>query len=416
MGHNMGKENKMEKKILARIQDTLDHYVETKQVAGVNVLVYKDNKEIGYWQAGFADVGAKKAYTRDTICRMYSMSKTVTAVAAFKLIEEGKLDLAGQLKDILPEFAQVTVSNDTGPKGTSHPATRPILIQDLLNMTSGYGYGAYWEGSTYGEHQTSILIDELNSDAEGPCKITTQDFAKKIANIPLNFEPGTDYQYGFSADILGAVIEKVSGQKFSDFLKENIFNPLGMDDTAFYVPAPKQPRLSKVYRTVPDSSKDGKLSLESFEGCNLGIQYKMDHAPSFESGGAGLCSTIDDYMKFGLMLVNHGKINGRQLLQGATVDFMSGAELRDDIQQKFNQKMEHLSGYTYCNLLRIAKEPGKCKALTTKGEYGWDGWLGPYLGIDPANNLVLVMTMQKVDSGTWELTRCVKNIIYSILT
>ena len=143
----------------------------------------------------------------------------------------------------------------------------------------------------------------------------------------------------------------------------------------------------------------------------------MENPPAFESGGAGLCSTVDDYMKFGLMLLNKGKQNSTQILQPATVDFMSNATLRDDIQQKFNQKMEHLSGYTYCNLLRIATEPGKCKALTTKDEYGWDGWLGPYLGIDPANRLVVVMTMQKVDAGTWDLTRKIKNIIYSsILT
>ena len=274
-------------------------------------------------------------------------------------------------------------------------------------MTSGYGYGAYWEGSTYGEHETSKLIDELNADVAGPNKITTREFASRIAKIPLNFEPGTDYQYGYSADILGAVIEKVSGQKFSDFLKQNIFDPVGMQDTAFYVPQPKQSRLSKIYRT----------GHEEFIGCNLGVGYKMENPPAFESGGAGLCSTVDDYMKFGLMLLNKGNLDGANILHPATVDFMTNATLRDDIQQKFNQKMEHLSGYTYCNLLRIAKEPEKSKALTTKGEYGWDGWLGPYLGIDPANRLVVVMTMQKVDAGTWDLTRKIKNIIYSsILT
>ena len=400
---------------LNNIQTVIDDFTSKNHVAGVNILLYKDNKELGYWQSGFADIFSKKKYERDTICRMYSMSKTVTAVAAYKLIEQGKLDLAMQLKAIIPEFWDVTVCTDSGRQGNPHPAARPILIQDLLNMTSGYGYGAYWEGSTYGEHLTSDLIEELNDDAAGPCKITTQDFAKKIAHIPLNFEPGTDYQYGFSADILGAVIEKISGQKFSEFLKENIFDPLGMEDTAFYVPESKQARLSKIYKSVLDPRANGKLGLLPFEGCNLGIQYTMDHAPSFESGGAGLCSTIDDFMKFGLMLVNRGQYNGNQLLQGATVDFMSGAELRDEVQQKFNQRMEHLSGYTYCNLLRIATEPGKCKSLTTKGEYGWDGWLGPYLGVDPTNNLVLVMTMQKVDAGTWELTRCVKNIIYSAL-
>ena len=390
---------------LQNIQPLLDEYTQKKYVAGVNVLLYKDNKELGYWQSGYADIAAGKKYSRDTICRMYSMSKTVTAVAAYKLIEQGKLDLGQQLKDILPEFAEVTVCTDTGRTGTPHPATRPILIQDLLNMTSGYGYGAYWEGSTYGEQQTSKLIDELNADVAGPNKITTREFASRIAKIPLNFEPGTDYQYGYSADILGAVIEKISGQKFSDFLKQNIFDPVGMQDTAFYVPQPKQSRLSKIYRT----------GLEEFKGCNLGVGYKMENPPAFESGGAGLCSTVDDYMKFGLMLLNKGNLDGANILHPATVDFMTNATLRDDIQQKFNQKMEHLSGYTYCNLLRIAKEPEKCKSLTTKGEYGWDGWLGPYLGIDPANNLVVVMTMQKVDAGTWDLTRKVKNIIYSAL-
>ena len=390
---------------LQNIQSLLDEYTQKKYVAGVNVLLYKDNKELGYWQSGYADIENGKKYQRDTICRMYSMSKTVTAAAAFKLIEQGKLELGQQLKDILPEFAEVTVCTDTGRKGNPHPATRPILIQDLLNMTSGYGYGAYWEGSTYGEHETSKLIEELNNDVAGPNKITTQEFAKRIAKIPLNFEPGTDYQYGYSADILGAVIEKVSGKKFSDYLKENIFTPVGMNDTAFYVPQQKQSRLSKIYRT----------GLEEFTGCNLGVGYKMENHPSFESGGAGLCSTVDDYMKFGLMLLNKGKLDNTQVLQPFTIDFMTTATLRDDIQQKFNIKMEHLSGYTYCNLLRIANEPGKCKALTSKGEYGWDGWLGPYLGIDPANNLVLVMTMQKVDAGTWELTRKVKNVVYSSL-
>ena len=384
---------------LQNIQSVLDEYTQKKYVAGVNVLLYKDNKELGYWQSGYANLAAEKKYSRDTICRMYSMSKTVTAAAAFKLIEEGKLELGQQLKDILPEFAEVTVCTDTGRKGNPHPATRPILIQDLLNMTSGYGYGAYWEGSTYGEHETSKLIEELNNDVAGPNKITTQEFAKRIAKIPLNFEPGTDYQYGYSADILGAVIEKVRGKKFSDYLKENIFEPLGMNDTAFYVPQQKQSRLSKIYRT----------GLEEFTGCNLGVGYKMENPPSFESGGAGLCSTVDDYMKFGLMLLNKGKLDNTQVLQAFTVDFMTNATLRDDIQQKFNIKMEHLSGYTYCNLLRIATEPGKCKALTSKGEYGWDGWLGPYLGIDPANKLVLVLTMQKVDAGTWDLTRKIKS-------
>ena len=205
---------------------------------------------------------------------------------------------------------------------------------------------------------------------------------------------------------------------FGDFLKQNIFDPLGMKDTDFYVPAQKQSRLSNVYRcnmNYTDEKNAPTASLEPFTSCNLGISHKMDRMPAFQSGGAGLCSTLDDYARFGLMLVNGGQLDGAHVLNLGTVSFMSNAQLSEPLQQKFDQKMPHLSGYTYCNLLRIAKNPGECKSITTKGEYGWDGWLGPYIGIDPANNLVFVMTMQRCDTGTSDLTRCIKNIIYSSL-
>ena len=163
---------------LSCIQNVLDEYTSKKAVAGANVLIFKDNKEIGYWQSGYADIAAQKKYSRDTICRMYSMSKTITSAAAYKLIEQGKLDLAQPVKDILPQFANVQVAYETGKVGNPVPAQKPILIQDLLNMTSGYGYGAWWEGSTYGEHKTSELIDELNADVSGKNEIKNEKEGK----------------------------------------------------------------------------------------------------------------------------------------------------------------------------------------------------------------------------------------------
>lgn len=397
---------------LKLIQNVLDAAVQNKELAGVNLLVYKDGNEIGYWQSGLADINANKLYSRDTICRMYSMSKTVTCVAAMILVEEGKLDLADELSKYLPSFANMEVCYDKGRNGKTVKANRPILIQDLMNMTAGFSYGAYSEEAPRGQHLTSDLISDLNNDVITNNKITTQDFAERLSKIPLDFEPGTDYSYSLCADVIGAVIEKISGMKFSDFLKQRIFNPLGMKDTDFYVPAEKQSRLSKVYRSVNDGENN---HLELFTNCNLGIQDKMDHAPAFESGGAGLCSTVDDYMKFANMLVNNGELNGIRILQKKTVDYIRSARLRENLQEKFNQKMEHLSGYTYCNFMRIAYEPGRCKALTDYEEFGWDGWLGPYLSVDIKNNLTIVMTMQRCDSGTTSTTRRVKNIIYSSL-
>ena len=402
---------------LKNIQAVLDNFTNEKNAAGLNLLVYKDEKELGYWQSGFADIESGKSYSRDTILRLYSMSKPVTSVAAMILMEEGKLDFADELFRYLPEFANNKVCYEKGRGGKPHPANRPILIQDLLNMTSGYTYGAWSEDCPLGEHLTSDLIAELNKDQaeNGANQISTRQLARRLSEIPLSFEPGTDYNYGLSADILGAVIEVVSGMKLSDFMKERIFNPLGMNDTAFYVPDEKQPRLAKVYRSVEDWSKGGERHLELFTNCNLGIQDKMNHQPAFESGGAGLCSTIDDYMKFALMLTNGGQLNGLRILGEKTVNYLSQARLTPQLQQRFDMRMPHLAGYTYCNLLRVAAEPGSCNVITQKGEFGWDGWLGPYVSIDLANKVTIVMTMQRCDSGTTPAARKARNIIYSAL-
>ena len=390
-----------------KIQSVLDDFVAKKEAAGLNLLLCKNGTELGYWEAGYADVAAGRTYSRDTIVRLYSMSKPVTAAAAMVLIEEGRLDFAEEVYRYLPEFKNLKVCTEKGRSGTPHPATRPILISDLLNMTSGYTYGAWSEDCPLGEHLTSDFIAELNADeAEvGANKITTREVARRLSEIPVSFEPGTDYNYGLSADILGAVIEVVSGMKYSDFLKERIFKPLGMIDTDFYVPDSKQPRLAKVYRA------GGEL----FTYCNLGIQDKMNHQPAFESGGAGLCSTIDDYMKFALMLNNGGIFEGHRILSENTIKYLSEARLTPALQQRFDMRMQHLAGYTYCNLLRVAANPGSCNVITNQGEFGWDGWLGPYVSVDLKSGITIVMTMQRCDSGTTSAARKARNIIYSSL-
>lgn len=387
---------------LLNIQNALDYSFSNKDVAGVNCLVLQNGKEIGYWQSGFRDVKKKELYSRDTIVRLYSMSKPVTSVAAFILIERGLLDSTAEVQKYLPEYKDLTVLKNNKIEKCS----RPLLVQDLLNMTSGYTYGG---SGTTGLEKTSEILNALNDDVLNDCKISTREVAKRLASVPLEFEPGTDYQYGLSADILGAVIEVVSGMKFSDFLKKEIFIPLGMNETDFYVQNKNLPRLANVYKC--QSNKDFEL----FEKPNLGIQPFMNKQPSFESGGAGLCSTIDDYSKFCLMLANKGILNGKRILQEKTVEYFTNAHLRKDLQNCFDIKMPHLCGYTYTNLFRVAIDKGTCNVITENKEFGWDGWLGPYMSVDLKNNLVIVMTMQRTDSGTWELTRKVKNIIYSSL-
>ena len=142
----------------------------------------------------------------------------------------------------------------------------------------------------------------------------------------------------------------------------------------------------------------------------------MNHRPAFESSGAGLCSTVDDYMKFALMLVNGGQLNGRRLLSENTVRRLSESRLMPSVQQTFDNKMLHLAGYSYSNLMRVSANPGACNVFTSKGEFGWDGWLGPYMSVDRERDLTIVMTMQRCDSGTTAAARRTRNIIYSALS
>ena len=179
-----------------------------------------------------------------------------------------------------------------------------------------------------------------------------------------------------------------------------------MKDTDFYVPKDKQTRLANIYEI-----SNGKLV--KFEHCNLGIQNKMELIPSFESGGAGLNSTIDDYMKFCLMLVNKGSLDGKRILQEKTVEFIANAKLSNKLQNCFDQKMEHLLGYTYCNLNRVCIDKGKAGVITENQEFGWDGWLGPYMSVDLKNYLTIVYLQQITNSGTTSTMRKIKNIIYS---
>jgi Beta-lactamase class C and other penicillin binding proteins len=235
------------------------------------------------------------------------------------------------------------------------------------------------------------------------------EFARRLGKIPLAFEPGTDYQYGLSADVLGAVVETVSGMRLGQFLKSAIFDPLGMSDTAFLVPEEKQVRLAQVYQHTPDS----RLSV--YTAPNLGVQHSMNRAPAYEAGGAGLVSTIDDYMRFTRMLLGEGCLENTRILQARTVRFMTTAQLSAPLQQSFEAKLPHLSGYTYANLLRILKNPEQCKAFGTAGEYGWDGWLGTFMMIDPANDLSMVFLTQLTDSGMTPVVRKIKNVVYAAL-
>lgn len=406
LGSAVGKEcrkgvNYMELKNI--LKEILRTSVENSEVAGANFLVLKDGEEMVYVQAGMADREAGREIKRDTIFRLYSQTKPVTSVAAMILMERGLLDFYAPVSEFLPSFAQMYVAKT----GERIPCTRQILINDLLNMTSGLVYPD--EGTEAGRAADKVFQEACSRlHSENP--MTTRELADRLATRPLAFEPGSSWAYGTSADILGAVIEVVSGKRLSEFMSEEIFEPLGMKDTAFWVPKEKQDRFAKAYETV--EKENGGKELILYTGDNLAICNDMAKPPAYEAGGAGLASTLDDYSRFAAMLLNGGSLNGVQILQPKTVEFFKNGELLP-VQQDSFRNWVGLEGYSYGNLMRVCKNPSQSGMMARKGEYGWDGWLGMYFANFPEENMTILMGTQKRNGGTFGLTRKLRNVVLS---
>lgn len=390
-------------KKLERLQEILAEMVDEQFVSGSSCMVLQHGKELCYYEAGYRDLAGKKPLTRDTIFRLYSLTKPMTAVAVMMLLEEGRLDLLTPVSRFFPSFQEQYYICD----GKKIPVQTPVQIRHLLNMTSGLTYPGGTDDET--DVRTGALVDEVIAKLHTQEALTTSQIVERLGEIPLLFEPGTRWNYGLSADVLGAIVEKVSGMRFGEFLKKRIFEPLGMSHTAFYVPQEDQELLAKVY------DWDGQAGrLAEREPDHLGVSTRMEREPAFESGGAGLASTIDDVARFTNMLTAHGKAaDGTRLISEKTWEYLTGGKL--DEAQRAGIIWENLPGYNYGNLMRVLEEPQKCVSLGTKGEYGWDGWLGAYMVNDPENELTLLIMNQRMNTGTTLYTRKMRNIVFSAL-
>ena len=406
----------------------LSKAVEERQFAGVTLLWEKDGKEVAYLEKGYADLEQKRPMRRDTIFHLYSQSKPVTSAAAMLLLQDGAIDLYDPVAKYFPSYAHQMVQTPMGLV----PALHPMTIRDLLNMTSGLVYPA---GRTQAETDTARLFDEVLERLGTPEAMTTEQFADRLGSCALQFDPGTDWQYGTSADVCGAIVEKVSGMRYGDFLRKRLFEPLGMKDTAFCVPEDKKDRLAAAYiyhspeeviegakkaasgnygkgQEVSQDPAEGGAWLERYTGNNLGIRNDGGENP-LEFGGAGLFSTLDDYMAFGRMLLAGGQSReGEQILRPGTIQFMTTHQLEDAQQNSFRNWIG-LDGHSYGNFLRVMQDQRKGGIIGHNGEYGWDGWLGTYFCNDPSENQTLLMMVQRYDYGTGTVTRQVHNVVFS---
>ncbi|WMJ89013.1 serine hydrolase domain-containing protein [Anaerocolumna sp. MB42-C2] len=381
-----------------QITELLKTSVGKKEIAGGNLLIIKEGVEIFYHEDGFADIAAKIPIKRDSIFRLYSMSKPVTAASVMLLLERGVIDLYEPVSKYLPGFKnQMVVSGNK-----LVPAEREVTIKDLLSMTSGLVYG----GTDPAGQDTESLFKEIDDRLFSDSPMSTAEAMNKLGRCPLAYQPGSFWQYGTSADVLGAVVEAASGKSFGEFLKKEIFEPLGMTDTGFWVEPDKRSRLVKTY------ADNGEGGLKLYTGNHLGIIQQMDREPAFESGGAGLVSTIDDYAKFANMLMREGNLNGVTILKPRTVKYLTSGTLNETQQRGFDL-WQTLCGFSYGNLMRVMKDSSKAGDMGCLSEYGWDGWLGAYFCNCPKEKLTILFMMQKTDTGTTSLTRKLRNIILS---
>ena len=371
------------------------HFMESLKdmgVPGADLGIYQHGKEIFRHRTGYANLESQKPIAPDTLYSIYSMTKVVTCVSALRLYEEGKFLLNDPLSAYLPEFKDMQVRH-THPNGTVtiKPATKEIRIVDLFTMSSGVTYEI--------TGHLKELFDKTDNNA------SLKDAVQAIAKDPLYFEPGTRYHYGFSHDILGYLVEAITGKTIGQYFHENIFAPLGMDDTFFIIPPEKQHRFATCY--LYDTAQR-KLTVNE----NGPLRF-TDPDYKFECPGGGLVSTIDDYAKFVNALCAGGiGANNYRVLGKATIDLMRANQLDDARMNDFNWTNH---GYGYGLGVRTMVNPAVGGANGNIGEFGWSGLAGTYTLMDPSIGLTYVYAHQMMPSKEENIAPRLRNIIYGCL-
>ncbi len=389
----------MDDKITVNLSSIIQKEIDDGLIAGASLRVMQNNNTFFDHVYGVTDLETGNPITDNTIFRLHSMTKPITAVAVMILYERGQLDLLSPVSDYLEGFKNQKVHTSSGLVDV----IRPVTIQDLLNMTSEIQYPDDTEtGKLMG-----ALYDEVCSAHHNGNPLSTLEFCNRMGQMPLAFQPGERWMYGASADVLGAVLEVVSGKKYSQFLKDEIFIPLDMKDTDFYVPEEKQSRFAQIYDYIADRKK-----LQLFTADFLAL-FDYMAPPAFESGGAGLVSTMKDYSNFALMLLNGGTYNGNRILGRKTVEYIATPQLDEEQLKAYNWDSQY--GYNYGNYCRILVDTAKAASNGSLGEFGWDGYCGNYFFVDPTEKLVMIYMVQRCGGSGPDYIRKLRSIIYGAI-
>jgi CubicO group peptidase (beta-lactamase class C family) len=381
---------------LTRINNLMLRYVESGKLAGIETCVVRRGQLAHRETFGFQNLETKTPLSKDSIFRIYSMTKPVASVALMMLYEESLFNLTDPVSNFIPAFKNVKV---LGADGAIEEPIRPITVQDLLRHTAGMSYGGYEESHS--------PVDKLYDEADlfNP-QLTIAEFSKRIASLPLMYHPGKKWHYSISIDIAGYLVEVLADIPFGDFLQEKIFSPLGMVDTAFQIDPAKLSRFSTLYGIKGDSQ---------FAVLDLPESSEFLPPVALHAGGSGLVSTTDDYLKFARCLLNKGELDEVRLLGPKTVELMTCSHLPGELLPIAYEGSEPMLGMGYGVGFGVMLDTGLAGMMGSVGDHGWGGYAETYFWIDPQEDLIAILMSQYQPSQTYPIRKEFRSAVYQAL-
>jgi len=381
---------------LIRINNLINRYVESGKLAGAVTCVARRGQVAHFETAGFQNLETKTPMAHDSIFRIYSMTKPIASVALMMLYEEALFNLTDAVGQYIPAFKDVKVwSTD----GALKAPVRPITIQDLLRHTAGLSYGGY--------NETQLPVDKLYDEADlFNSKITNEEMTARIASLPLMFQPGTKWHYSVASDVVGYLVEVVSGKPLGDFMQEKIFDPLGMVDTAFHIDPSKLDRFCTLYGRTPDSDF-GVLDLPD----------SSEYLPpvALHSGGSGLVSTASDYLQFARCILNKGELDGVRLLGPKTVELMTCNHVPSALLPIAFEGYEPMLGMGFGLGFAVMLDVAQTGVMGSVGDHSWGGYAETFFWIDPQEDLIAILMTQYLPSQTYPIRKEFRTAVYQAL-
>jgi CubicO group peptidase (beta-lactamase class C family) len=395
----------MDEERLGRIDRHFEGYVEDGRLAGWLMVLARRGQVVHVSTCGDRDREAAEPVERDTVWRIYSMTKPITSVAAMMLYEQGAFELKDPVHRYIESFrGQKVFRSGSSNAPVTVPATEPVRIWHLFTHTSGLTYGFHYS------HPVDAMYRAAGFEWGSPPDLDLAGACDVWASMPLLFEPGTEWNYSVSSDVLGRLIEVVSGQSLDAYLAEHVFEPLGMTDTGFFVEEPGLDRLAALYGAGPDRRA---VRLD-------GMGRAAMAPPKMLSGGGGLVSTAADYHRFTQMLLNRGELDGVRLLGPRTVDYMArnhlpgGADLEQIGRPLFAETT--YDGVGFGLGFSVVLDPAANKVLSSAGEFAWGGAASTAFWVDPAEELTAMFFTQLLPSSTHPIRTQLKQLVYQALT